>query len=377
VKIRTLRFAAASLVVATALAHGVRAEPPPERRAPGARDERARVVLIGEAGKSEDLKSVLSELLERRGIAVEYEERPRFSSKALLAESTDARVWVFVSQPGPHVAKLYFRGPAGERFLLRQLALKNGLDEIGRELIGQVVETSTVALLRSNAGVSREEARAGMSEEEATEAPGDSEPLIEPAKPEAASTNETAGRRGRFEWDLDARGSLKWSGRDLGFDHALGLEAAFGARLGRSGFVRGRVTFEYGFGQSIEAEGVEATVRATGLRAGVDVGTKTGINAFSIGALGGADFRTISPVASTSPSLQLEATSRSAVPVLRLEARYELSVGAFRATAGLFADASLSDTSYDVRDAGGEHAVAAPWRVSPGAAITIGVRKNW
>jgi hypothetical protein len=374
VKIRTLRFAAASLVVATALAHGARAEPPRDRSVEGMRDERARIVLIGDAGKNEELRSLLSELLERRGIDVEWEERPRFSSKALLAESADARVWVFVSAPGPHAAKLYFRGPGGARFLLRQLALKNGLDEIGRELIGQVVETSTVALLRSNAGVSREEARAGISEEESAE---DSEPPTDTARPEAAPEDKSVTRHGRFEWDLDARGSLKWSGHDLGFDHALGLETAFGGRLGRSAFVRGRVTFEYGFGQSIEAEGVEATVRATALRAGVDFGTKAGLSAFSIGVLGGADFRTIAPVASTDPSLQLEATSRSAVPVVRLEARYELSVGMFRATAGLFADASLSDTSYDVRNASGEHAIATPWRVSPGAAITMGLGKNW
>lgn len=375
-KIRTLRFAAASLVVATALAHGVRAEPPPDRGLGDTRGERARVVLIGPAGRNEDLRSVLSELLERRGIEVEWEERPRFSSKALLAESADARVWVFVSQFGPHVAKLYFRGPSGARFLLRQLALKNGLDEIGRELIGQVVETSAVALLRSNAGVSREEARAGMSEEEAAEAPGDSEPPPDRAPPEAASEGKNS-KRGRLEWDLDARGTLKWSGGDLGFDHALGLETSFGTRLGTAAFVRGRVTAEYGFGQTIEAEGVTATVRATALRAGVDVGTKTGASAFSIGALGGADLRTITPVSSASPSLQLEATSRSAVPIVRLEARYELSIGAFRATAGLFADASLSDTSYDMRNAGGVRTVAAPWRVSPGAAFTIGARKNW
>ena len=137
---RIARLLSASLVAALVLSSAARAS------AEKGRPSRALVVLIGNAGTSEGLRSVLSELLERQGVAVEYEERAHFSPSALLSESRDTRVWVFVSQSGSRVAKLYFRGPSGARFLLRQLELKNGLDEVGRELIGQVVETSTVAL---------------------------------------------------------------------------------------------------------------------------------------------------------------------------------------------------------------------------------------
>ncbi|HVU00158.1 MAG TPA: hypothetical protein VHE30_00350, partial [Polyangiaceae bacterium] len=123
-------------------------------------------MFVGAAADTEDLRAVLRELLERSGVHPEFESRDRFRSSALLAtEPSDARVWVFLQLTGPRRAKLYFRGPLGERFLLRTLNLRRGMDEVGRELVGQVVETSTVALLRSEGGMSREEAKAGLSAE--------------------------------------------------------------------------------------------------------------------------------------------------------------------------------------------------------------------
>jgi hypothetical protein len=343
------------------------------------RDEaRALVVLIGDAGASDELRSVLSELLERQGIAVEYETRARFSSNALLSENQDGRVWVFVSDPGRRVAKLYFRGPTGERFLLRRLALKSGLDELGRELIGQVVETSTVALLASDAGVSREEARAGISAEgDDTESPGDDALHLGGApSPEMGDAGVGAHDRSRFDLDVDARGFAKWSGHELGFDHGVGAEAALAFRASRRWFVGGRAELETGFGQSIETDALDADVRATSFRIGPEIGMQEGVGAWSLGLLAGADLTKTTPKASADPTLALSGSSSGAVPVVRLEARYVLTLGLFRMTAGIFGDTSLADTHYDVEDASGSHRVAAPWPVRPGVALTLGLRSG-
>ncbi len=343
------------------------------------RDEaRALVVLIGDAGASDELRSVLSELLERRGIAVEYETRERFSSRALLSENQDGRVWVFVSDPGRRVAKLYFRGPTGERFLLRRLALKNGLDELGRELIGQVVETSTVALLRSDAGVSREEARAGISAEgdDPESAGNDAVHLGGAPSPEEGDAGADARRRSSFDFDVDARGFAKWSGHELGFDHGVGAEVALAFRASPRWFVGGRAELETGFGQSIETDALDADVHATSFRIGPEIGARNGISALSLGLLAGADFTKTTPKATADPTLALSGSSSSTVPVLRLEARYVVALGVFRMSAGIFGDASLADTHYDVEDASGSHRVAAPWPVRPGVALTLGLRSG-
>lgn len=368
---RIARFVAPLFIVALALVSRSGVAAP--------RDEaRALVVLIGDAGASDALRSVLSELLERRGIAVEYETRDRFSSRALLSENQDGRVWVFVSDPGRRVAKLYFRGPTGERFLLRRLALKNGLDELGRELIGQVVETSTVALLGSDAGVSREEARAGISAEgdDAESAGDDALHLRGAPSPETSGAGLGAHARSRLDLDVDARGFAKWSGHELGFDHGVGAEAALAFRASPRWSIGGRAELEYGFGQSIETDALDADVRATSFRVGPEMGTAEGVSAFSLGLLAGADFTKTTPKASADPTLALSGSSNGTVPVVRLEARYVLTLGVFRMSAGLFGDVSLADTHYDVEDATGSHRVAAPWPVRPGVALTLGLRSG-
>jgi len=368
---RTIRrLAIASLAVAIVIGHSAIAVADTEETG-------ARVVLVGNAAKSEQLRVVLSELLGRRGVAIDYEELPRFSPNELLSESDDPRVWVFVSEPTPRLAKLYFRGPSGKKFLLRRLALKNGLDELGRELIGQVVDTSADALARSNVGVSREEARADMTEEFSAD-----EAVNAASSPEASGVDqrnppsEHAGPA-RLGLDVGARGAIKYSGSDLGVDHALGLETAFAFRFESSMFLRLRFVFEHGFGQGIETGSLDAKVRTTALRAGIDTGLTSGVSTWSVGVLGGADFRDIAPTASTDPNLALAEATSSTIPVIRAETRYELALGAFVMTAGLFADASLSSTSYDVQNATGVHTIARPWRVSPGGALTLGFRKKW
>lgn len=373
--IRIVRFSSAVLAFAWAFAPRVSAAGEPKARAV--------VVLIGRAGESEELGAVLSELLERDGVTPEFERRARFRASALLSErQNDGRVWVFVTEPDAHGAKIYFRGPFGKRFLLRHLALKHGLDELGRELIAQVVETSTAALLRSSAGVSREEAKAGLSADAGdsrdTEELDDEERSPSSAPLPTANDHVTSvaspARPSRFDYELGARGFAKWSGSQLGFDHGLGLETAVALRRENGLFFRGRVVFEYGLGQFIDASGLDADVRTTSLRGGVDVGTSKGASALSVGAAVGADFTRTLPRATPSASLALASRSDATVPMVRLEARYELTVGAFRAAAGLFGDVSLRDTHYDVQDANGHERVVTPWPVRPGAALTLEIR---
>jgi hypothetical protein len=372
VLIRIVRFFTASLIAGLACV----------TRVSGAAEvaPRALIVLIGKAGESDELGSVLSELLERDGVTAEFERRARFRASALLSESkSDDRVWVFVTEPDAHSAKLYFRGSFGNRFLLRQLTLKHGLDELGRELIAQVVETSTEALLRSGAGVSREEAKAGLradadDTDELDEDERNGANVASATHADRASKPTSTPRNSDLEFELGARGVAKWSGSKLGLDHGPGLETALVFRPKNGLFIRGRVVFEYGLGQSLDANGLDADIRTTSLRGGMDVGTSKGMNAVSVGAFVGADFTRTLPKATPSASLDLASKSSAIVPMMRLEARYELTLGAFRAAAGLFGDVSLRDTHYDAQLANGTHRVATPWPVRPGAALTLEFR---
>lgn len=357
------------------------AAPTGENRESRNDEARALVVLIGEAAKSDELTAVLSELLERERVALEFERKSRFRPSALLASSGgDPRVWVFISST-KRVAKLYFRGPFGNRFLLRKLDLQKGLDEVGRELIAQVVETSISTLLRSEAGLSREQLKADLShasepDENSAEATlgKPDEAATVPAPPSDRSAGESPAKSAAspFELELGARGVAKWTGGDLGADHGAGAEAALAYNRSRGFLLRARLLFEYGFGQGITTPALSATVRTTALRAGVDFGPTFGKSALVIGLGFGVDLARITPETARDASLVLAESSSATTPVARLEARYELTSGIFRMAAGLFGDAPLVDTHYDVRGPGGLQPIAEPWPIRPGVLVVLG-----
>lgn len=355
----------ASWVPATAAAGDATTESAPAR---------AQVVLVGDAGRGDALGAVLAELLVRQDVTPEFDRRERFRTSALLAENAgDARVWVFVTLHGSRTARLYFRGPYGNRFLLRELSLKNGLDELGRELIAQVVETSTLALLRSEAGLSREEAQRDLSlrgelrdDEEAAPLPAP------PPQPSRAARTRASRTDGSLRYEIAGRLAEKWTGPDLGVDTALGLETGLSLRPSRSVLVRGRVVFEQGLGQAIETSGAAADTRTTSVRAGLDLGTTSGPHGFVGGASGGVDLVRLSPRKTDDASLAPAGAVTVETPLVRLDARYELTLGSFRATVGVLCDVALEGTHYDVRRGDERTRVAEPWALRPGASLTVG-----
>jgi hypothetical protein len=384
VPFETPRFLLSALVLYFALLVTRAGFAAPEQERDGG--ARALVVLIGEAAKSDELTAVLSELLGREQVALEFERKSRFRPSAILASSGgDARVWVFISST-QRVAKLYFRGPFGNRFLLRKLELQRGLDEVGRELIAQVVDTSVLTLLRSEAGLSREQVRADLadtseprdenSSEEALPAADENAPVIEQPSTPPAEEPPVESARSVLELELAARGVIKWTGSDLGVDHGIGGETGLSYHLETGVFLRARLVFEHGFGQGITTPVLTATIRATALRGGIDFGSRFGPSALAVGVGFGADLVRIDPETSFDPAVVLAEESSSTLAVVRLEARYELSAGIFQMAAGVFADVPLADTHYDVRGSGGQERIAEPWAVRPGALLTLGFSFN-
>src|SRR5450432_3310235 len=128
------------VLVALAFVFGARRSP---AEAGGTSRDRAAITLVADAARSPELRSVLNELLERDNIDARFTERTRFGSGELLdANSTERTVGVFIVPSGRGTARVYFRAPDGERFLVREVTLSSGFDALGRELIAQIVEAS-------------------------------------------------------------------------------------------------------------------------------------------------------------------------------------------------------------------------------------------
>jgi hypothetical protein len=323
------------------------------------------IVLIGDAGRSPPLEGVIEELLEHQSVQPRFETAERFEPNEWLDRSpTDARTFAFVAVPSQQRAQLYFRGPHGERFLLRELLLRNGLDEVGRELIARVVETSVVALLRSSEGLSRDEARAGLAKS------GEPEPVVEaPAEPAVPEAPAPVHER-RVRALLGVRALGHWTGPDLGALAALGLEAGVAFETPGWPRLRARLSLEAALPQTLEGSGARARVVTLPMRVGMDVGTTFDLY---VGVSTGFDVVYLDPQ-SAGESLRLLDDSTELVAVSRVELRYEPRFGeTFWLAISALADLPWTVTHYDVIRSGSREHLATAWRIAPGVALSIGV----
>jgi hypothetical protein len=355
-----LRVCALLLPLLAALTTNVAAEEEPSqlKTRPAAN---ALVVLVGRVAQRPELAPLLLEFLERAGVSARAELRTSFELSTLWTDTElNTGVRVFITSSDDDAVRLYFRGPFGQRFLARDLVLSGGLDEVGRETIAVVLETSVLALLHSQVGLDREAAKLVF-------APG--APVVTPPRP-AVSAPMPDARSANIEYELAARGVCAWTGGGLGA--ALG----FGAELGRSVrsevvFHRERLAFEYRMEQSLRTPIVTASLAAVVLRGGIDLGARSAAHAAAFGLSIGADVVRITPKHSD-PSWRLDSPRTDLVPMVRAELRYELALSTLLLTVAALADISLVDTHYDAQDGPISRRAATPWPVRPGMALTVG-----
>jgi hypothetical protein len=340
--------------------------------------EDATVVLVGDIPGMTELADTLVELLERQKVRPHVVRAPGFDPETVISGGQqDESVSAFVVPETTTSAQLYFRGPRAKRFLLRGLPLRNGLDEYGRELIAQVVESSVLALLHSNAGMTREQASVELAhapDAARTDAVTAPKTDATAAALTDATSSRTPGVAARARPASDWRGwvairyALEWSGSDLGAAHGPGLETGL-----EWAALRTRVTAERWFPQNIASPELSASVQTTALRLVVDARwPRRTTHALVAGFGAGVDILSAQPTASHDPALTLAPERSHAVPVLRTELGYQLRADPWRVMALAFVDGSLLDTNYDLERADSAVRVATPWSWRPGVALVLG-----
>jgi len=360
---------------------------------PAAPNASAVVVLVGATARAANLPDLLTDLLSRKDITVRFVYQPAFRADDLLApgDGGGRSVSVFIEVPSDRVARLSFRGPRADRFLLRELGLRNGLDDVGREAVAQVVDSSVAVLLSvSSEGMSRDEARATLANAPVPPPPpgtvvdlGPRPALPAPSLPppaavtqEIAATPAAGGPAAATAWRgwVAPRYELAYAGHDLGAAHGPGLEAAL-ERGGATLLVRARVVAERRFAQVVTTPALDANIQDDSARLLLEVGLPRGARqAVSLGIGPGVDVTEIQPGTARVSTVTPAGATTHVVPVVRGELRYEIGGAAWRVGALLFIDASLFDTHYDLDRAGVAQRLATPWPVRPGAAVVVGWR---
>jgi hypothetical protein len=211
--------ALAALTVLSAVGRAPAADgEPPVDTAPAR--QTATIVLIGDIGADTELGMLLRELLGRRNVEVTLQREAQFEPDALFAGEQGRSFSIFIARRGEHEARLYFRAPNGERYLVRRLTLPSGLDAVGREALSQVVESSTDALLDAAQGVTREQATREIEDDAPAVVPV---PVITRLPPTHSPASELKRSDASWEPRLRARYAAFWQGSELGFRHGPGL----------------------------------------------------------------------------------------------------------------------------------------------------------
>jgi len=260
-------------------------------------------------------------------------------------------------------ARLTLGDTRSDRFVVRRVPLHNGLDELGREQIGQILRFSTLALREgSNLTLSRTEARAAVASWSPPAATVTSQ-----------ATTDRAPRPPRFAVDLGPIWSLSLLSREVPLVQEVALWATV---RGLASHAWGWVEAGYQFPASDHADPIGVEISAASVRLGLAVGqARTRRLSFSGGAGVGLDrvsFTPIGAAASVQPAAADAFWGASARLMLGGEWRptTHLTIGA-----RLTCDVAAADVHYDLRASDGSaRRVLTAFRVAPGLGIAVAWR---
>jgi hypothetical protein len=339
----------------------------------------AQVVLAGPAGQSAELSLLIEELLGTVAITPRFSRiggvrRAELLDQAATPSSGQARVWVTLS--GPDLALLLFAGPSGERYLVRQVPLRSGLDELGRERIAQVLQSSLLTLLRGEAGMTAAEMRDAVEKsEEAATTRQPSAATPRPAVRAEPPPGQVPPGRPFASPRLGLGYAAQWSGHAMRTRHGPALHVGLD-EIGGSAFGVGLV-LERDFDQTSQTTEIGVLTRTTSARFMLGGWWPLG------GALGffaragaGLDVTRVEPTLTQERTVRLRSNLTDFTAVSRAELGVALEVGPFVLGTGPRLDVSLADTHYDLAYEGQPRRVVTVWSALPGVQLS-GAWRPW
>jgi len=104
------------------------------------------VTLVGEAAQAKQMNALLSSWLSAEPAQITIDQTTRLRAEDVLNAANEPgtlRIWLVLASR--QRARLYFADPNDRRYLVRDLPLHDGLDELGREQLAQVLMSSIQA----------------------------------------------------------------------------------------------------------------------------------------------------------------------------------------------------------------------------------------
>jgi hypothetical protein len=314
-----------------------------------------------------ELARAMFDLLRLHGIDVAFERRWALLEHDLLEpqlERSEHTVTVWIMLPEPSRARLVFADSELEHFLVRDLPLRSGLDDIARETLAEIVESSVLALLRGTETLSRAEVRARIAENlwRPPEPLASPKPLRQPPPNQRHQPQHRALRH-----RLEAFYDFAYSGPELGLVHGLGISAG--------------IRFDEPFGELAFAGALEARSAQHAHLSAFDLAVQSNHAWLSCGLRRSLDrawsFRValapgieVARVHADSDGIGNRASPEPATlyftPWLRAQLSIEWGDAPLAIELSALADVALSDVHYDITRNAQREQLAHPWLLQPG-----------
>lgn len=344
--------------------------------------EEVEVYLVGPV-HTRALEELLREWFASEGEPVSIAARRSVVPNQVL-EATDGpplRAWVLLHH-GDDV-RIIFADAERRRFFVRDVPLDNGLDEVGREKLAQVLLASSQAFAAHRVEETPlEQVEQALSEPEAQGQPRDASAPALPPKPAPESAprsvalespkapQEEGAEASRLSWAVSAGYTATYRG-PAGFAHgpAATLEAWFDLDTWAFGLAGGG---RYEFPHIETGEQVELSVQNTALRLGVlfaSIGEHRPVWMVSLGI--GWDWVGFRPIQGDEGVL-LHSSDTTQRPVGTVGFGRFVQLGWLRLGASLAAEFAFEKLHYDVIDGQQQSRTLTPWQAYPHAAFSLG-----
>jgi hypothetical protein len=288
--------------------------------------------------------------------------------------NANAEVWCWIDVTTPSRARLYFADAERERFLLRDVSLPDGLSDLGREAIAQVLQMSVTALLEDRrSGMSRADAERVLAEPPTPGPAPRPKPRPAPAQPPAATRSAT--RSATLE--LGAFYAARLDSTEVPVTHGPGVVLCWITSRGALGSLVA-ASVQYELPEEHMAQRIGLKWQTTALRLGFELAHTLGDREQRLGArLGaGVDFVHLTPERAASD------------PDVALTAERSITLGAGSAALGfcspvaswiggcaqIFGDFYPTRVRYELALDESRSRVLEPFRVRPGLALSLVVR---
>ena len=328
---------------------------------------RVQVNLVGDLGADQSFAALLREWLDSSEIVHSIESQPSLALADLkTSQLTGPPVRIWLVLKNSETLRLYLTEPREQRYLVRDIPLSSGLDELGRERAAQVVLTSALAFLERRASTPWPEVEQAFKEPSAAPALAQADTTPRASRPRGPSE-----RRGGPVWELGLGAGYAAVASD-GLVHGPGAVFDFGVptRSARFALVA-RGLYRFWPDASSPRVRIAARGPALGFGGAAELVLESAFRPY-LEAGAGVDFVLLTPQEVPESDVEVRASRSDLRAFAALSAGLKWRASNVWASVGARAELAFADTHYDVAtEQGNERELALP-RFRPGGFLDVG-----